>query len=351
MILSSFGRAEASKAASFRHGVSVGHWLAKMDEKLGYGANWFGPNDVAWIAQQGFDHIRLPVDGRLWFRADGTLDETKIAIFERALKWAQDQGLSVILDMHFLPGGKYSPDEQDPVIFTDSAAQEIAAKFWRQVAIHFQSEGGDLRFELINEPYAPENKQLNTLNRALLAAIRSVDSNRIVYITSNQSSVFTTVADIDVPADPKVAIIVHYDEPLVFTHQRASWKHFPADMPLVYFPGRVPDLSQALPSNHFAFGQSGKELTVASIESDFARVQSWAKRAAPGHEIQLGEFGTYEQAPAESRQLYTKAVREAAEHFGWGWTIWDYHSSFAIRAADGTATAPLAGLFSEKPQQ
>jgi hypothetical protein len=60
---------------------------------------------------------------------------------------------------------------------------------------------------------APTNAQLNDLNGALIAAIRSVDKSRFLYVTSNLSSVFTTLPDVRVPADPRVGIILHYDEP------------------------------------------------------------------------------------------------------------------------------------------
>ncbi len=334
----------ASAVPTFKRGISIGHWLAKFREGV-YGGPWFGQADVAWIAQQGFDHIRYPVDGRLWLLADGSLDETKIAPFLQAVQWTREKGLGTVLDMHFLPGGSYDANSQDTAIYTDDAARAKAAEFWGKVARRFRDEGAWLRFELINEPLAPRNEQLNTLNLALLAAIRQTDRNRVVYVTSNESSSFTTLADVVMPDDPHVALLLHYDEPLIFTHQRTSWKHCPPDMPLVHFPDKVPDMTGFLPADHWAMKASGTELTVAEIEAAFIKVMRWVKQHAPDKEVYLGEFGCYEGCPADSRRAYIASVRAAAERHGWGWVIWDYKSSFAVRAADGKPTAVLEGLF------
>jgi len=339
-------RATDARVCTFKRGISVGHWLAKMHDGVPYGAPWFGRTDIAWIAQQGFDHIRYPVDGRLWLLADGSLDESKIAPFLQAVTWTRELGLGAVLDMHFLPGGAiHDPNAQDPAIFTDESARANAARFWAKVAERLAGEGAWLRFEIINEPFAPKNSQLNALNRAALAAIRAVDRDRVVYVTSNLSSTFATLADVVVPDDSHVAIVLHYDEPLIFTHQRAPWKHFPADMPLVPFPGQVPDLSKSLPPGHPSVTTSLTELTVADIDADFARASAWLRQHAPATEVYLGEFGCYEQAPVTSRRAYIAAVRAAAERAGWGWAVWDYRSSFAVRDADGKPTAVLDGLF------
>jgi endoglucanase len=332
-------------APTFKRGISVGHWLAKYHDGQDYGAPWFSVADVAWIAHHGFDHIRYPVDGRVWLRADGSLDEAKIGVFLAAVRWGREAGLGTVLDMHFLPGGEDDPNQQDALIFTNETARSKAANFWGKVARRLKDEGAWLRFELINEPMAPVDEQLNALNHEALASIREVDATRVVYITSNRSSVFGTFSAVTVPNDPHVAIVLHYDEPLVFTHQRAPWKHCPPDMPLVEFPGRVPDLRKLFPADHFAAQASLTELKVSDIDSAFAQVAKELAERAPGKEVYLGEFGCYEQAPADSRRRYVTAVREAAERNGWSWAVWDYKSSFAVRGPDGKPTVVMESLF------
>ena len=345
--LAQTGDAPEAEPASptFDRGISIGHWLAKVDEAVGYGTDWFGPEDVRWIAAQGFDHVRYPVDGRLWRNDDGSLREDRIAPFADALRWTTEAGLSTVLDMHFLPGGTYDPNTQDERRFTDPAEAAVAADFIRRVALRFQDEGPALRIELLNEPTAPSSADLNRLYGSLVEAVRTVDASRVLYISSNRSGSFETLREVAFPDDPHVALLLHYDEPSVFTHQRTPWKGYPDEMPPVPFPGVVPDLAPYLPADHEAVAASGTTLTVGQVEDDFAAATAWVQAQAPGIEMYVGGFGAYERAPDASRQAYIRAVREAAEANGWGWCVWDYKSSFGVRTADGDTTAVLAGLF------
>lgn len=341
----SFARDLIQPAVTFRRGVSIAHWMAKVYHPDGPGSSWFGDKDIAWIAQQGFDHIRFPFDPRLLWRPDQTWDEAGLAPLVHALHTTRDRGLGAVLDLHFLPGGVYDKNSQDRVIFTETTARKEAAACWKALAERFRAEGAYLRFELLNEPEAAENEALNTLNDALIAAVRSVDRERVLYITTNHSSIFGTLSDLRVPADPHVAIVLHYDDPLVFTHQRTPWRQCPPDMPLVEFPGTVPDLRPLFPPGHFAYLASLTQLTASNIGAAFARVESWLKQHAPGREIYLGSFGVYEAAPASSRTRYIRSVRKAAERRGWGWCVWAYNGSMAIRDEQGVGTPVLAGLF------
>jgi endoglucanase len=330
---------------TFKRGVNISHWLAQHFEQRPYGAPWFDAEDVAWIAAQGFDHIRLPVDGREWLLPDGSLDEPKLAPFERALGWARERGLGLILDMHFLPGASFDPGKEENTAFTDEKTQARVADFWRRVAQRYAREGEYLRFEILNEPVATENKQVNPFNRRMLAAIRESNPTRVVYLTTNRWSTFDTIEDLDVPDDPNIAITLHNYEPFVFTHQQASWGGMPPDMPAVPFPGVVPDLKDKIPRNRGIEKQSGRELSVADLDARFAKVAAWAAQHAPNVEFHVGEFGVYRPVDADSKRNWIRAIRHACERHGWGWAVWDYQGGFAVRDRNGNATPILEGLF------
>jgi endoglucanase len=329
---------------SFLRGVNISHWLAQFHSERPYGASWFTREDCAWIRANGFDHIRIPVDGRVWARPDGSVEASKAEPFERALSWAEAEGLSVLLDMHYLPGASFEPTSQENRVFTDLSLQESVAEFWRNVAKRYASIGSHLRFEILNEPVAAEDAQLNTFNRSMLAAIHGPNPARVVYITSNRWSNFDRVDALEVPASGNVALTLHFYEPFVFTHQRANWMQFSPSMPLVRFPGVVPDLTGSAPEGHWVLQNAGKVLSANEVEEAFDKVQEWAKTHAAGREIHIGEFGAYRYAAPEDRRYYAAVVRRAAESRGWGWAVWDYQGGFAVRDEQGNATPAMDGL-------
>jgi endoglucanase len=339
------GRAAGDTSFTFKRGVNISHWLSQNFGERTYAASWFGESDIAWIAQQGFDHVRLPVDVRVCLGADGKLDPAKLKPIEDTISWSRSRGLGVVLDAHFLPGADFNPVSGDRRVYTDSALQENVANVWRQLASHFAGEGPWLRLEILNEPVAAENKQLNPFMHRMLAAIRESNPTRIVYVTSNKWSSFSTVPDVELPNDPNIALTIHNYEPLVFTHQRASWVGFKETLPAVTFPGRVPELAGHT-SEHYNLGlHPGDELTVRQVQKRFEDVADWVAKHRPGLEIYVGEFGVYHAADPVSVRRWISTIVSESEKRGWGWAVWDYKGGFAVRAPDGSGTPVLEALF------
>ena len=340
-------RAATEPAYSFKRGVNISHWLSQNEGRYTYAAPWFGEKDVAWIARQGFDHIRLPVDVRLCLAADDSLDEAKLKPITDTIRWARALGLGVVLDAHFLPGADFNSVGGDSRVYTDQALQEKVAGVWRQLARRFASEGPYLRFEILNEPVAAENKQLNPFMHRMLTAIRESNPTRIVYVTSNKWSIFQTVEDVVLPDDKNIALTLHFYEPLAFTHQRASWVGFNDTLPPITFPGTVPDLTGHTQPHFNQNVHAGDKLTIEQVQAAFAKVSTWLAGHAPKIEVYIGEFGVFQAADADSTRRWITTVRTAAESRGWGWAVWDYNDSFGVRKADGTGTPVLQGLFSK----
>ena len=334
---------------TFKRGVNIDNWLSQNEGAMTYAAPWFTEQDVAWIAAQGFDHIRFPIDSRIWLKADGTLDEAKVAPFDEALVWVRKYGLGAILDVHFLHGADFnSGARSDTRVFTDPVLMEQAANTWRTLATRYAKEDDYLRFEVLNEPKAEKNSELNVFNFRMLAAIRESNPTRMVYFPCNKWNTIPNVVDLELPAnDPNVAVTVHFYEPLLFTHQKAPWIYpVPDKMPEVPFPGKVPDLTGVPASSEHPLPKPLP--TTLSVEKDidpmFARLAEWVRTKAPGREVLLGEFGVFNRADAQSTINWARAVRKVCERYGFGWTVWGYKSEFPVRHKDGSPAPMLEGL-------
>lgn len=342
--------AAPSRGYTFRRGLNLAHWLsANYLPDAPYAGAWMTEEDVAWIAEHGFDHLRVRVAGDLWIGPEGDLHEERIAPFTALLGWAKAHGLGIVLTMYSLPGyhsgilGAAPPADraspfEDPETFYDHEY------VWWLVARRFAQEGPQLRFEILHRPQAPSASAMQSYNEAMLAAIRDSNPTRVVYVTSRGMDLDTfseVMASDRIAADWNVALAFELSEPVVFTRQ------FQEDRPLVRFPGRVPDMGDKVGPEDPLRSTFGTELTVAALEERLSAFAEATGSVPWGREVYVAEFGVYERADDESTTSYLRTLRAAFERHGWSWAVYDYQSGCAVRGEDGQPTRVLRALFGE----
>jgi hypothetical protein len=318
--------------ATFAHGLNVNHWLgdniAAVDggPAMSYGADWFGEADVAWIASQGYDHLRIQVAGNRWITSAGELDEAALAPFDQALDWTKRHGLGLVLAMHGLPGfrngirfGEPPTDVGSP--FTDAATRADAAYLWWLVTRRYESVGPRLRFELLTSPGAASADEIRLYNTEVLAAVRRADAQRVVYLTSRDMRA-ANAADVVAGGDRKVALALRFFEPEVFTRQ------FDPKAPRVRFPGSVPE---GLDAPAFP---AGTNLTIEDLSNRVGALAEQARAAVGDREVYVGLFGALGDIEEESAATYLRTVRAAFERHGIGWAVYDYNTGGAVRCCD-----------------
>lgn len=327
--------------ATFQRGLNLNHWLGdnfppEVLPRGQYGGAWFDEEDVAWIAAQGFDHVRVWVSGHQWLDANGHLDEAALAPFDSLLRWSRAHGLGVVLAMHSLRGYRAfmrsdptPPTEGTP--FTHEEIRADAAYLWWLLAHRYAKLGDALRFDVLNQLDTTDPAAARTFHQATLAAIRRVDSRRVVYLGAPDASP-EAIAEVDL-SDPHTIAAVEFYEPAVFT-----WQMEP--MPLVPFPGKVPPLAGHLPEGDPLIALSGTELTTAAIDQ---ALDALARRLPP-ERIYVARIGVYRRAEDDSARRYLHAVRSALDRNRLPWAVYDYHTGAAVRGPDGTPTRVLAGL-------
>lgn len=331
---------------TFARGLNLNHWVGDIVPGLMpgelYAGAWFDEEDVAWIAAQGFDHLRIHVGGHYWVNREGRLDEARLRPFDDTLRLAGKHGLGVVLTMVSLPGfrahergGAAPPDASSP--FTDETTRGDAAYLWWLVARRYAGEGDGLRFELLSRPDAERAQDVRAFNREMLAAIRRISPSRVVYLTSHDMSV-DTATDVEL-GDPHTALAVQFWEPEVFTFQ------FDERLPRVVFPGKVPDLRSLLGAEHPASALSGTDLTVAGLDERVARFAAAVRALPHAREVYVAYFGVLHTADDASAGTYIRAARAAFERHGLSWAVYDYHSGCAVRDEQGQPTRILRALF------
>lgn len=323
--------AGGSLDTGYMRGVNISHYLSQLGSSFSYGdISYVGESDFEWLSKEGYDHIRLPVDGPYLVDGNGTILAGKFEQIDRTINWANAHGLNVLLDMHKLPGSNFSGD-LDTRLFEDKDLQETAFRLWKYIAGRYKGIGRELRFEILNEPVSDHPELVTAFYARAIRIIREISPDRVIHVCSNRWGRIETIGYLEpLLPDSNLVVDIHYYDPHIFTHQKASWVQSDhPDFPELEFPGTVPDLSDVIPADHYGHHYSGRELTVADLARDFEILAAWSRKNSV--RVYNGEFGAYYKAPAASRKNWYKAVLDQCRKHGIGWAVWDYQGGFAIR--------------------
>ena len=160
--------------------------------------NYITREDIRFIKQSGFNSVRVPFSYRLFIIDDAsqTLSGPGYELLDRVVGWCREAGLFVILDMHAAPGGQTGDNIDDswvyPFLFESNASQDLTVRIWRKIAARYRNEPAVLGYDLLNEPIAHYfnanelNPKLEPLYRKIVAGIRQVDRNHIIFLGGAQ---------------------------------------------------------------------------------------------------------------------------------------------------------------------
>lgn len=312
-------------AARLKRGVNFGNgweaepgtWGIKYDTK-----------DIDLVADQGFDHVRVPVAWHFHLE-NGAIKPALLADLEPLLKRALERKLTVILNWHH-----YKVLESEP-----DAHRAAFAAGWKAIAAHFKDWPPGLYLELLNEPNsALDHDVLTSVHAQAIAAIRSVSPQRILLADPPQWASVPGLDRFFLPDDDdRIITTIHSYEPFQFTHQQAGWVGY-QDLRGISYPGPpasavvVPDslkdnagLVSWLDAYNTRKG-SDNPCTAATFELLLDDAVAWSKHF--GRAIHVGEFGCFKEADPASRARYIRDFRLAAEKRGIPWAMWDWKAGF-----------------------
>ena len=327
------GADEASTDAFTIHrGLNISHWLSQSRVRGLARERYFTEKDVAYIASEGFDHLRIPVDEEQLFLESGEKDAEAFALLHEALGWCRKYGLRAVVDLHILRSHHFNAAEKP--LFTDEKAQESFFECWRKISGELKDySNGWVAYELMNEPVADRAEDWNKLVCRCVEVIREREPQRMLVIGSNRWQRFETVKELELPEnDPNIIVSFHYYDPFLFTHYLAGWTENRDYIGRVHYPGQVvaPEDLAKLPkdlSDRFA-DWTEQVYDKEAFKRDFSEALSVAK--ARGLQLYCGEYGCINSSPVPDRVRWWRDINEVFEEMGIARAVWDYKGDFGI---------------------
>ena len=131
--------------------------------------------------------------------------------------WCRKENLYVILDMHAAPGGQTGDNIDDswgyPFLYESLESQDLTVNIWRKLAARYRNEPTVIGFDLLNEPIAHYfeaanlNPKLEPLYRKIVAGIREVNKNQLIFLGGARWD--TNFKVFGPPFDPKLVYTFH----------------------------------------------------------------------------------------------------------------------------------------------
>ncbi|HEX4851571.1 MAG TPA: cellulase family glycosylhydrolase, partial [Puia sp.] len=176
--------------------------------------------DIHYLRSLGMNSIRVPFNYKLFTDQEylgGHGEQRAFALLDRLIGWCKSENLFVLLDMHCAPGGQTGDNIDDgdgyPFLFDDEKSQSLAASIWKDIANHYKDEPIILGYDLLNEPIAHFfdsahfNPLLEPLYKKIVAAVREVDPNHLIFLGGAQWD--SNFQPFGIPFDSKLVYTFH----------------------------------------------------------------------------------------------------------------------------------------------
>ena len=257
--------------------------------------------DFQNIKRIGFNAIRLHMNYKTFE------DDNNIGIFkadgwhwlDRAIGYAKQAGIYILLDMHAAQGGYQSDKSQGFRAFWDgsgatpnSANQARLLNLWGAIAARYQHETTVLGYDLLNEPRPNDSEEWLSYAEQIIAKIRSQDSQHLIVLEvpfiNNYS--MRTVNDGNILYDSHTYAIWGYSIQYSAHYGKAGqrWGEYNPSNPLYIDPSWnvawTPADGGLPPANSQAFNKDFLEMVLVDDILEFANSHN-----VP---VNVGEYGS-----------------------------------------------------------
>lgn len=313
-------------------GINISHWLSQSGDRGEKRATKFTREDVKFLAECGYDHLRIPIDEEQMFDEQLNPEQEAFTLLHNAIGWCKEFDLKVIVDLHILRSHHFNAESKP--LFTEQAAQEQFYDCWRKISAELKKYPRSLvAYELMNEPVADDPEQWNTIVNRCLEVVRELEPKRTIIIGSNRWQAYDQVKNLRVPEqDKNIIISFHFYNPFPLTHYRASWTEQKENPLKVYYPGYIvkkEDVEKLTPELQKRWGWLARSYNdINTLEKQI--LQALDAATAMGRKLYLGEFGCLRGAGEENRLRWFRDVVSLCEKYGIAYASWDYKGAFGI---------------------
>ncbi|SKB36167.1 Aryl-phospho-beta-D-glucosidase BglC, GH1 family [Parapedobacter luteus] len=288
---------------------------------------------LRWIADWGFDFIRVPMAYPYYVDFDRTRPITKEEVYRinvdrvhevvDLVEKANRCGLHVSLNLHRAPGFCVNAGFEEPYnLWEDPEALEAFTFHWAYWAKVFRHKTQDqISFDLLNEPCwrADMNDQFSKrsavpkeLYRSLIVkgfdVIRMVNPKHRIIADGNNigNDVIDNIPELDVGQSCRgyaPGLVSHYKAPWVFPR--------PQDLPAVSWPNV----------------DNGKLQAKAWLREQFA---PWIALVEQGGGVHCGECGAWRETPHDVALTWMDDMFSVLTEYGIGFALWEFDGDFGI---------------------
>lgn len=291
-----------TKFTGFTKGVNLGGWLSQCDYKAEHLESFITEKDFEKIASWGLDHVRIPIDYNIIQNDNGTFKESGFGYIDKALSYCKKHGLNTVFDLHKTIGYSFDRDEKEIGFFDNIKYQERFYSFWAEFARRYGNSEG-IAFELLNEVTDKSvSSKWNEIVRECIKRIRILAKDTVIIVGGYWNNSVDAIKDLDPPYDDKVIYNFHCYDPMIFTHQNATWVYH-IDV-----------------SKETSYEESG--CCADNFIQGFKEASEIAEKN--GTVLFCSEYGVIDKATVSDTLKWYKDINAAFEHYGISRCAWNY---------------------------
>lgn len=152
------GKPQTFVPFAINKGVNISNWLSQVNA---IPTNGFSQAEAQKLAEFGFDHIRLPIDEKLFFTEAGEKIPEAFTLLHNAIGWCRDAGMKVIVDLHVLRDHNFNTTITTPGEPIESFYDTFEDNGWS----NWFGNGPGVTVNNIDNPY---KSNINTSNRVFM---------------------------------------------------------------------------------------------------------------------------------------------------------------------------------------